>query len=455
MPQFLSPSRRDSPRGGWTGSSELTDLDRMPWGQATMRQIIDAPLGSGERLLLRLACAALAFLILSQKIAFPMIIEVGFYSTYALVMVLVVRNVGVIDPVRMIGYVAVMTTCVLVTLLSPLHPSFSVNAVVFLVFIHLPFIIVVNVRRTFYLKMIRCLQWIGIIVATFVYLQWLQQFAGMKMLSLEDFVPGGFIFPGFNYIQKIDYFSKYYKPNGFFMMETSNASQLLAITVVVELCLFRRISTLAYLFIAQLATLGGTGMVMTLAALPFVLRYVGIKLVVAGIVVLPLALGMAAYTGVLDNAINRSSEFSKPNTSGNGRFVNHFVVAAKSASVDSDHALFGIGAGNVSPFHTDLTTVFLPLTKLSIEYGIPAALLFTAWMTYCLFTAGVPLIITWPVFMLFNMLGGALLIPVNTYYGLLLSSLFVPNRAVGMIRSGRLRRDCPPRSAVRDRPHSS
>lgn len=454
MTQFLSPSRHDLPGGG-TGESELTDLDRMPWGQATMRQIIDAPLGRGERVLLRMGCAALAILILTQKIAFPPIIEFGFYSTYALVMMVVVRSIGIIDPVRLIGYVVVMTTCVLVTLLSPLHPNFSVNAVVFLVIMHLPFIVVVNVRRTFYLKLIRCLQWIGIIVATFVYLQWLQQIVGMKMISIEDIVPKEFLFPGYNYIQKVNYFSQYYKPNGFVMLETSHTSQLLAITVIIELCLFRRLSTLAYLFIAQLSTLGGTGMIMTLAALPFVLRYVGVKLVIAGFVILPLALAMAAHTGLLDNAIGRSSEFGKPNTSGNGRFVAHFVVAAKSASVDADHALFGIGAGNVSPFVNDTTTVFLPLTKLSIEYGIPAALLFTVWLAYCLFTSGVPLIVTWPVFVLFNMIGGALLIPINTYYGLLLTSLFVPNRAVAMIRSRRLGRDRLPRFAIRDRAPAS
>jgi hypothetical protein len=453
MTQFLSPARQRFSSGERTrlASSRLTDLDRLPWGQATIRQVIDAPLDRSEQTMLKLTLSGLLILVLGQKLAFPPVIELGFYSTFGLVAFLLIRNFAMIDPVRLIGYVLVMATCVLVTLLSPLHPSFSVEAVVFLVIIHMPFTLVVQVRRTFYLKLIRYFQWMGVVVATLVYIQWAQQLVGMRMISLEDIIPTNFLYPGYNYIQKIDYYSQYYKPNGFLMLETSHTSQLLAIVTLIELCLFRRVFMIGYLFIAQLITFGGTGMLLTVVTLPFVFRYVSLRLVIAGIVVAPLALFVAAHTGVLDNAIGRTAEFDKPNTSGNGRFVSHFVIAAKNASVDADHALFGIGAGRVSPFVTDKTTVFLPISKLVVEYGIPAALLFIVWISYCFFTAGAPMVITWPVFVLFNLIGGTLLIPINTYYCLFLTGMFVPNRAVGVVRSRLFRRDRLPRVAVRSR----
>lgn len=442
MIQCRSAVRERTPNAGSTGSSiELTDLDRKSWGKATIREVIDAPLYGDERTMLRLTATGLVVLILGQKLAFPATIELSFYTSFALAILLLIWRKGRIDPARMLGYVASMTVCILVTVTSPLHPAFSISAILYLIIIHMPFMLVVPVRRTFYLKLLRIFMIVGMIVATLVYVQWAQQLVGMRMISLEDYVPKPFLYVGYNYIQKINYFSQYYKPNAFLMLETSHTSQTLAIATLIELCLFRRLFVVAYMLIAQIITFGGTGMLLIVVTIPFVLRYLSLRLVMAGVVVLPLALLVAAQAGVLDNALGRSAEFDKPGTSGNGRFVNHFVIAAKSASVDADHALFGIGAGQISPFVNDKTTVFLPLSKLTVEYGLPAALLFFAWITYCFFTAGVPLVVTWPLLILFNLIGGTLLIPINTYYCLFLTAMFVPNRVASSSQARLFRRD--------------
>ncbi|WP_132898362.1 hypothetical protein [Sphingomonas sp. PP-CC-3A-396] len=428
-------------------SAELTALDCKPWGKATIREVIDAPLHGGERGMLRLTVAGLLVLILGQKLAFPPTIELSFYTSFALAIVLLLWRKGAIDPARMLGYVASMAVCILVTVTSPLHPAFSITAIMYLVIIHMPFMLVVPVRRTFYLKLLRIFMMIGMVVATLVYVQWAQQLVGMRMINLEDYIPKPFLYVGYNYIQKLDYFSQYYKPNAFLMLETSHTSQTLAIATLIELCLFRRMLIVAYMLIAQLVTFGGTGMLLIVVTIPFVLRYLSLRLVLTGMIIFPIALIVAAQVGVLDNALGRSAEFDKPGTSGNGRFVNHFVIAAKSASLDADHALFGIGAGQVSPFVNDSTTVFLPLSKLTVEYGLPAALLFFAWMTYCFFTAGVPMVVTWPLLILFNLIGGTLLIPINTYYCLFLTAMFVPNRATAFTQARLFRRDRLPRIA--------
>jgi hypothetical protein len=396
------------------------------WGYYRAGDVTLDKLTANERYFVTVASITFALLIFTQKIAPVLNIELGTYFVLPFSIWALASGNATVSPVRLLGYLALGVIAIILTFASHAYGTFSITALMYLVVLHLPFTIVANVRRIVYLKLLKNFQICAIIIASMVFFQWAQQAVGMKMASMEDYVPHAILFDSYNYIQKIDYFSRWYKPNAFFMLETSHTSQLLAIALVVELCILRRLQIVLYLAVGLVMSFGGTGTIMVILTAPFILRYLSSRTLMAGAVAAPIALLIGAKLGFIDNAVGRSQEFSHSGTSGSGRFIAPFQIMRDQLVGMHETVFWGIGPGNMSPYQLQHTDMMNPLSKLVVEYGVPFAILWLVWFHSCVFASRVPFVIAFVTLIQFDLTGGGLLVPIQTYYCLFLCAMFIP-----------------------------
>jgi len=79
-----------------------------------------------------------------------------------------------------------------------------------------------------------------------------------------------------------------------------------------------------------------------------------------------------------------------------------------------------------SPFKRYKQEVLNAPAKLVVEYGVPVAILWLCWFLGCLFVSGVPIIVIWAMFLQYIPLQGCLIVPLMTYYVLVMAGLFRP-----------------------------
>jgi hypothetical protein len=403
----------------------VTTAVERPWGSYSFADI-SAALTQQERQFVMLASAAITFLILTQKIVIGANIEIGVLAVWPFTVWAFLRGYSTISTPRLLGYLLASAAIIGVSTANASGEHFSTSSMLFLVGLHFPFFFVANVRRVVYLGILKNFQWVCLFIAGMVYFQWAQQAAGFTMLDMGHYIPDKYMFLHYNYIQKISYFSRWYKPNAFFMLETSHTSQLLAIGVIIEVVMFRRWWLMIWLLLAIIMTFGGTGTVMLIATLPFLIPYLSRRIIIAGAAATPILLLLAAKLGYLSNALGRTQEFNTQGTSGQGRFIAPFQILHDTLVGIPRSAFWGIGAGTVSPYQHHITDMMNPIAKSVVEYGVPAGLTWFIWFHACVFSSRVPFAIMWVVLFQFDWTGGGMLVPIQTYYCLFICAMIVP-----------------------------
>jgi hypothetical protein len=397
------------------------------WGDCSVAQAKQA-LTHDERRFVTAASVAIAFLILTQKLVIGFGIEIGVLAVWPFTIWAFTRGYCVICPLRATGYLFTAVAIAAVSIANSAKPGFSLTSPLFFVALYIPFIFVSSVRRVVYLSIVSNLQLVTLFIGAMVFLQWAQQALGMPMMNMERLIPGQFLFPGYNYLQTIGYASSWYKPNAFFMLETSHTSQLLAIGFVVEMVLFKRPWAMLWLLLALVMTFGGTGTLMVIATLPFLIPYLSRRIIAASVVAAPVALLVAVKLGFLSNALDRAQEFGEAGTSGGGRFVGPFQILRDTMMNVPKASFLGIGAGTVSPYQYSMYDVINPIAKSMLDYGIPTGLAWLIWFHASTFGSRAPFAIIWVVLLQFDFMGGSLLIPVQAYYCFFLCAAIMPAR---------------------------
>lgn len=178
-----------------------------------------------------------------------------------------------------------------------------------------------------------------------------------------------------------------YKSNGVFLAEPSEFSQDLAIAVIIELLLYRRILFLMLFFGGMVVAYSGSGIVILGCLLPpIIIKYRRPELffvIVIG--------ALVAYFGAdaldLQLFVKRASEFSSPDSSGFGRYVGGWYLFGQFLLQNGATALFGLGAGAIKPYALIALYPVSPVTwvKIPFEYGIGGAVLYFAFVGYCMF----------------------------------------------------------------------
>ena len=212
------------------------------------------------------------------------------------------------------------------------------------------------------------------VVAVAGLLQFVLQFAGIRLFEFTGIVPDRFLIED-QYAVTIPMGFGLNRSNGFFLVEPSVFSQVMALGIVCEALSARRPSRFALLFAGLVVSVSGTGW-MVLGSFIVVL---GVASGIRGLLgaLLMAAAGALAFAAlsvtlpdVAESMASRLTEFTLPGTSGHERFVTPFL-ALQSVLMEAPWALFtGVGPGGSEqlavPYFYRLNTP----VKVLMEYGI-------------------------------------------------------------------------------------
>ncbi len=211
-------------------------------------------------------------------------------------------------------------------------------------------------------------------------LQFFAQFAGVSIFSFSDYgVPIRFTqeYTFYNTVQTAGASSSVIKSNGFFLLEASIYSQMMALALCIELVYFQRLRHLAVFGLGLIVSVSGTGwMVMGAFVVGAVVsmgaRGAAIGAGALGIGTLTLGVLAVAQPDLFDYFVARAGEFWSPGSSGHLRFVTPFWALSDFVDQTPLSLLTGAGAGASERLHTQLTYAYninTPL-KIAVEYGL-------------------------------------------------------------------------------------
>ncbi|WP_340318200.1 hypothetical protein [Rhizorhabdus argentea] len=379
-----------------------------------------------ERFVLRTITATLVVAVVTQKVAIPIVpgkiaLQITLLIQYGMILALLLGGRIKLSLGKLALFLTFSSAAVLVHILQA-KEDFSLPSLVYVILIYSTYIYVVPIRQETFTRYLMNFQIVAVCACIMVFMDWACQFAHLGMPSIEYFIPKSFIFFNYVYIQPLEWGARYLKPNGFFFLETSYVSQFIAFGLIIEICLFQRIRFLGALALGQVCSFGGTGMTLVLLSIPVVLFYFRLKLLPLILIAAPIAGITAIQIGLVDNIIMRSQEFSQEGSSGNQRFTVQAERVAEVLRGDTRDALIGIGAGQMPQY---LNMMWTPVSKVLVEYGVIVYALFWTFLLFCMFGRGVPFVISWMALMQYVFLNGSFLVPINSFYNVMLAALLI------------------------------
>ena len=341
-------------------------------------------------------CMPIACASLLSKFGIPGYASLGIGIAMPLMMIVLtfgmVNDCVRIEPKRLGFYCITLSVLILPQLLQA--GTFSLNSLMMLALLHLPYVLVVMrgdelapKALTFFLHIAKLLAVLGIAQ------YFLQGFIDKAFLyPIDNLIPQEFVVQGFNAQGTINYNSTQIRATGMFMLEPSFLSQFLAVAIIAESVTSRRIWPLGLYALGIIASHAGTGMLILLICMPFVVfihrRWDLLALGVLGVA------GIFAFGELLnlDFIANRAGEFDDPNSSGFARFVGGFYMFDQMLWPDFKRALFGYGAGAFMDYaHLfNIEVADMPMTKMIFEFGLVGAFTYFAFIASSLFASPLP-----------------------------------------------------------------
>jgi hypothetical protein len=280
-----------------------------------------------------------------------------------------------------LGAVALLSTAARANLAVPIAPRSSLPSLAYWLF--LTSFVALSFGRAmpedWFFR--RVAWWLGL-VAVAGLVQFAAQFAGLSLFSFAGLVPGNLLVEHL-FAVEIALESGVMRSNGFFLVEPSVFSQLMAVGLMVETLYFRRPAWMALFLAGLLAAVSGTGWLVLGA---FVVQLgIGLGLrgaVLAAALTIGLALGLAALSflspDIAQGLFDRVGEFSMAGTSGHERFVTPWLVLRDVLDQVPWALATGLGPGTAEqltlPYVYHVNT---PL-KLLLEYGVAGLGLYLA-----------------------------------------------------------------------------
>jgi hypothetical protein len=220
--------------------------------------------------------------------------------------------------------------------------------------------------------------WFAFIAAAGV-LQFFLQFLGLGIFAFAGILPK-FMLIEFAYNLQIPLgVGSLMKSNGFFLIEPSAFSQVMALGLIIEILAFKRLTYLLLFFAGLVLSFSGTGWIVLssfIVAAALGMGWRGIVMAGATVILLAVLLGVGSYLlpDVASALAQRSTELSRPGTSGHLRFITPFWALHDMLTERPSAALLGLGAGiserlNLT-YEYDVNT---PI-KIVLDYGFPALL---------------------------------------------------------------------------------
>jgi hypothetical protein len=350
-----------------------------------------------------------------QRFAVPVagsVFGLGFLVCLVAALVFLMHGVLQVDPKRMALYG--IAICALLSTLLVKPEGFSVLSLAMLMTLYAPFAAVLTVARDEYVGLLHVFQRGVAFVAWCGLVQFAVQFvlSPAWMFPFERVLPEGLFIPGFNLM--IPFHGRYLKSTGFWLLEPSIFSQLLAFALLIELAYFRRLDRMVLYGCAYLTSFSGTGAMLVFAIAPLVLlRSRSAWPILLSLVVLA-ALLLLRELPMLSLFFERVDEFGHTGSSGSMRMVAPYWAVGDLLLADSRALLLGLGPGQWGAGFSELDYSVLDSgwLKLLFEYGLVGAVPFLAFYIYCLFAASPDRLLSLACLLQFAFLGGYL----NAYF---------------------------------------
>ena len=259
---------------------------------------------------------------------------------------------------------------------------------------------------------IRLLRRMLLIIAFCAIAQFFGQIAikGPTLFTWDTAFPRAVISHGFNYVIPVPGLGGLNKANGFFLLEPSSLSQMMAIAIIIELEFFRPSWRMIVLATALALAFSGTGLVLFAAIVPLLLlrRGRGGLLLVAVPALIGLAFLLAGPKIAL--LLDRLQEFGSDQSSGFARFLSPFYLFHDFLYPHLSTTLFGMGPGTIEGFTTKTAYLIHDPTwgKLIFEYGFLGAVPFAIYVGHCFFAGARSVWLASALFVNYLLLGGNL-----------------------------------------------
>lgn len=285
-----------------------------------------------------------------------------------------------------------------------------------------PFMFMIDRQNIETKYLLRAFQYGMFPVAILTILQFVLQSSFPQWLDPVSLLPKTWLVPGYQAAYEFQYGSGVLKANGVFFLESSFASQYLAVAALAALSARRWMSPLFIL--ALVVTGGGTGIIMLLIGLAVYVargssrtKVVAVGSVVIGVLVM-------SWLGLAEQILGRAGEINGENTSGSQRFVAPFDVVGAAFGMVPNSFFWGLGPGSANPFGASIgvTANFSLIPKLMIEYGVMPALFFTVLLIAIIRRIRLDIALKLPIGVMMLFLSGAL---IQAHTSVLLWALYV------------------------------
>ena len=358
---------------------------RDPAERRPRSEVPAAPASFEDKVVLAIFAVGLVGNTVLQKIAFPL--KAGGFVPLVLPLFVAAIALGPIlirpkfDPARIGGFFLAFLVAAFSTFF--LAPRYSASSLMLFAALYAPFMIhyetsAANYRRCMNLLISVMLGFVGVTLAQHL-IQLALSWRAWPNLNL--LLPQEWLVPEYNYIQPIIYGSRFMKPNAVAFLEVSLLSQFIAVALAAELVLFRRPIRLIVLASGLLMTLAGTGALLLALTLPVLLGRMRMRNAVVMIAILLVVCVVAFRLGWFDIVSSRMDEYKRNGSSANMRFILPLERMVEFLR-DPRGLIAGIGAGQIEKGRN---FIWWPFTKVAIEYGLITAIIFYAWVIYCLF----------------------------------------------------------------------
>jgi hypothetical protein len=263
-----------------------------------------------------------------------------------------------------------------------------------------------------FLRTIRLFRSFMLLIAFAAIVQFLAQFMtpGPSLFTFESFLPQNIVSHGFNYVIPVPGLPFLNKANGFFLVEPSSLSQMVALAFIIELEFFTPSWRLPVLSLALILSFSGTGLLLFAVLVPGLLirkGWGGILL----IVIPALLVGLFLTDNLKETVwLDRVSEFQSDQSSGFARFLSPFYLFHDYVFPRLQTTLFGLGPGSIELFFNKADYLAHDPTwgKLFFEYGVVGALPFSVFVVYCFFAGARSMWLSSALFFTYLLLGGNL-----------------------------------------------
>jgi hypothetical protein len=309
--------------------------------------------------------------------------------------------------------------CVLIATSIFTGRDFSPNSLMYLLVLYLPFSFVTSEGAVRHPTSADGYRWFSTMMCVFAVVA-LYQYGSQAFLHIPysdplSSLPKGFTMSNYEVSYPIQYGSEIYKSNAYVFLEPSFLSQFLALALLIEIMMFRRITAIVLQILALATTFSGTGLLFIAITLPFAIianlhnRRVAM---LAGLAAIAIVAAVASNPAVL----KRSGELNEQGSSASIRFSTPYERMGDLAFESASSILVGYGAGNADRIKVDDRIANFPaIPKAIIEYGVIGGIPLLLLIAVRIFMGVGSLPIAVGLFCMQFFLSGALLQPISVF----------------------------------------